>query len=68
MENSREPAHISPEIVPEEEILTLAEIEKRYITKVLGRFSGNQRRTARALGISRWTLARKIKKYSIRIK
>lgn len=45
----------------EEEIPTLAEVEKRLISRALQRFDGNRRKTADALGISERTLYRKLK-------
>jgi DNA-binding NtrC family response regulator len=42
------------------DILTLAEIERHYIERVLDRFGGNKRRTAQALNVSRSTLDRKL--------
>ncbi len=47
-------------------IITLAELEKDYITKALNSFANNQSQTARALGISRSTLKRKIKAYQLK--
>ncbi len=46
-------------------ILTLAEVEAKHIKKVLERFNYNQTEAARALGISRSTLWRKMKEYNI---
>ena len=43
------------------EVLPLAEIERRYILKVLEHFNGNRTHTARALGIGTNTLWRKLK-------
>ncbi|MCP4372319.1 MAG: AAA family ATPase, partial [Deltaproteobacteria bacterium] len=48
------------------QIITLAELEKDYITKALNSFANNQSQTARALGISRSTLKRKIKAYQFK--
>jgi DNA-binding NtrC family response regulator len=45
----------------EGEVLTLDEVEKRYIDEVLKRLSNNYTRTAKALGISLSTLKRKLK-------
>jgi len=44
---------------------TLEQIEKSHIEKTLERFSKNQSQAAKALGISRSTLKRKIQLYSI---
>ncbi|MEW6442690.1 MAG: sigma-54 dependent transcriptional regulator [bacterium] len=43
--------------------LTLGEMEKRYILRVLAKHGGDRSRTARALGIGRNTLWRKLKEY-----
>lgn len=45
-------------------ILTLEELEKDHIRHTLDKLSGNQTRAAKALGISRSTLKRKIRGYS----
>jgi len=47
------------------DILTLKELEKNHIRSVLDKLFGNHTRTAKALGISRSTLKRKIKGYGI---
>ncbi|RMH39695.1 MAG: hypothetical protein D6689_15835 [Deltaproteobacteria bacterium] len=44
-----------------DEVLPLAEIERRYILKVLRKMHGNRTHTARALGIGTNTLWRKLK-------
>ncbi|HXN64126.1 MAG TPA: helix-turn-helix domain-containing protein [Candidatus Acidoferrales bacterium] len=41
------------------------EFEKKYIKRVLDRVKGNQSRAARALGIHRNTLSRKIGTYKL---
>lgn len=43
----------------------VGEFEKRFIKKVLDNFGGNQSRAARALGIHRNTLSRKIELYKL---
>jgi two-component system nitrogen regulation response regulator GlnG len=43
----------------------LAEFEKRFIRKILGAYSGNQLRAARALGMHRNTLSRKLELYRL---
>jgi two-component system response regulator HydG len=51
----------TPDGQPEErEILTLAEVERRHVAKVLARCGGNKRRAAHALGVSRSRLDRKL--------
>lgn len=47
------------------DILSLSEVQEQHIRNALDRFSGNHTRTARALGISRSTLKRKLKVYGI---
>lgn len=47
----------------DDSIAPLEEIEKQYITKTLERLSGNQTRTAKALGVSISTLKRKVAQY-----
>lgn len=48
-----------------DEVLTLQEVEKKYILKTLQKFSGNKSQTARELNISRSTLREKLKQYDI---
>jgi transcriptional regulator with PAS, ATPase and Fis domain len=45
--------------------LTLEELEQRYIRQTLDRLGGNASKAARALGISRSTLWRKMKQYGL---
>ena len=47
------------------EVLTMAEIEKRYILEVLSHYSGNRTLTAKALGIGGNTLWRKLKSWGV---
>jgi two-component system, NtrC family, response regulator HydG len=47
----------------EMEIVTLVELERRYVRRVLTLFNGNKSRTAQALGIDRRTLYRKAEKW-----
>ncbi len=49
----------------EETPTTLAELEKRYIAKVLKLTSGNRSKAAKILGLSRRSLYRKLKRYGI---
>jgi DNA-binding NtrC family response regulator len=42
------------------------ELEKRFITRVLGRCDGSLTRTADALGLHRNTLTRKMREYKIK--
>jgi two-component system response regulator HydG len=48
----------------EMEIVTLVELERRYVQRVLTLFGGNKSRTAQVLGIDRRTLYRKAEKWS----
>jgi len=47
-----------------EELLTLEELERRYIVRVLETTAGNKTQAARILGVDRKTLFRKLKKES----
>ncbi|HEU0106362.1 MAG TPA: sigma 54-interacting transcriptional regulator [Vicinamibacteria bacterium] len=49
-----------PAPAPPVEALTLAEAERRHVLSVLERLGGNKTRAARALGVSRSTLDRKL--------
>ncbi|NMB98790.1 MAG: sigma-54-dependent Fis family transcriptional regulator, partial [Thermoanaerobaculaceae bacterium] len=49
----------------EVEVISLEEKEKRHIKKVLEYFGGNRTKAARALGIHRFTLIQKIRKYRL---
>ena len=53
----------APDIDPQATPVTLAELERRYILRVLALESGHQSRTAARLGIDRRTLYRKLKQY-----
>jgi len=44
---------------------SLQDVERRYIARVLQEAHGNQRRAARILGISRWSLSRRLRKYGL---
>jgi two-component system response regulator HydG len=46
-----------------DQLLPLAEVERRYIQKVLGMLDGNKSQAARALGIDRRTLYRKLERF-----
>jgi two-component system, NtrC family, response regulator AtoC len=48
-----------------EELVNLAEVEKRYIARVLGAVGGNKSTAARILGIDRTTLYKKLQQYKI---
>lgn len=47
------------------DLVTLEELERRHIRRVLGQVGGNRTRAAQVLGISRATLHNKIKKYAM---
>jgi transcriptional regulator with PAS, ATPase and Fis domain len=49
----------------EEEVVALAEVERRHIVATLERFGGHRRQTAQALGIGVNTLWRKLKLYGL---
>jgi len=44
---------------------SLQDVERRYIARVLQEARGNQRHAARILGISRWSLSRRLRKYGL---
>ena len=44
---------------------SLRDVEVRHIERVLAEARGNQRRASRILGISRWSLSRRLRKYGI---
>jgi DNA-binding NtrC family response regulator len=48
----------------DDDLPTLAELEQRYILKVLQRFGGNRELTARTLGINKSTLWRRLQQYA----
>ncbi len=52
---------IPADVVGSDKVIPLAELERRYVLKVLERFNGNRTHTARALGIGTNTLWRKLK-------
>lgn len=59
---------MEPEIIPPAlPLRTLAEAEADHIVTVLRACAFQQRAAARALGISRWSLARRLRKHKIAI-
>ena len=48
-----------------EDVLPMADLERRYVMQVLNRFDGNRTHTARALGIGANTLWRKLKSWGV---
>lgn len=54
------------QIESSDKIITLEEMEKNHIRKVLNQLSGNLTKTASALGISLSTLKRKLREYKLR--
>jgi two-component system, NtrC family, response regulator AtoC len=48
-----------------EELVNLAEVEKRYIARVLGAVGGNKSSASKILGIDRTTLYKKLQQYKI---
>ncbi len=51
--------------MPDQELMTLEELEREYIRRVLRRVRGHKSRAARILGINRKTLLEKRKRYGI---
>lgn len=51
--------------VQREEVMSMAELERRYVIEVLERYKGNRTRTAKALGIGANTLWRKLKGWGV---
>jgi two-component system response regulator HydG len=49
-----------------DEILTIDEIERRYIIRVIKLLNGNKARAAQLLGLDRRTLYRKLERYEAR--
>ncbi|HEX2165801.1 MAG TPA: sigma-54 dependent transcriptional regulator [Longimicrobiales bacterium] len=68
-----QPGHLPAEIVGNglglgggpEDTLSLQEVERRHIARVLAHHGGNRSRTARTLGISRATLYEKLSRYEL---
>ncbi|MDQ3820855.1 MAG: sigma-54 dependent transcriptional regulator [Acidobacteriota bacterium] len=50
----------------QEEWLTLEEVEKRYVARVIEHTGGNKQAAARLLGVDRKTIERMMKRYNIR--
>ena len=48
-----------------EELLTMEEVERRYVLRVLEAVGGNKRQAAKVLGFDRRTLYRKLDKYGV---
>ncbi len=57
----------SPSDKVEEDLLSLQELEKRHIKRMLTKLNNNQSLAAKQLGLSRTTLWRKIKEHGIQI-
>ena len=47
------------------ELPSLEDLERRYIARVLQDSHGNRRCAARILGITRWSLDRRLRKYGL---
>ena len=60
---SYESTRITPIDVDAEQVLTIQELERRYIERVLKAVDGNKTRAARLLGLDRRTLYRKLERY-----
>lgn len=48
-----------------DQVMSIAELERRYVMEVLDRYNGNRTRTAKALGIGANTLWRKLKGWGV---
>lgn len=48
-----------------DQVMSIAELERRYVLEVLNRYNGNRTRTAKALGIGANTLWRKLKTWGV---
>ena len=59
------PARLNSMGPRDDEVPTLQEMERNYITRILDKNKGNRSRSAQELGIDQSTLWRKIKKYGI---
>lgn len=64
--SSQEPPAETKEVGKPEDLVTLAEVEARYVRRVLVHTKGNKQAAARLLGIDRKTLDRMIKRHNIR--
>lgn len=62
---SYSPANLSTPTFDPEELLPLEELERRYISHVLNKVSGNKSVAAKVLGLDRKTLYRKLNKYKL---
>jgi two-component system response regulator HydG len=57
------PEHFAVTANDADEVVTLAEVERRYVTRVLSLLGGNKSRAAEVLGIDRRTLHRKMQRW-----
>jgi DNA-binding NtrC family response regulator len=58
--------HLPPQVRETRNGGTLESLEVDHIRRALEQAGGNQRRAARALGISRWSLSRRLRKHGLR--
>jgi DNA-binding NtrC family response regulator len=58
-----DPGH--PTAPTPEQFAPLSDVERRYIERVLDAVRWNQRQAARILGISRWSLGRRLRKFDM---
>jgi DNA-binding NtrC family response regulator len=49
----------------EHQLPSLRDVERAYIERVLRETGGHQRRAAKILGITRWSLARRLRKHGL---
>lgn len=51
----------------ESDLLPLREVERRHIARVLAATGGRLRKAAQILGVTRWALSRRLRKYGLAV-
>jgi len=62
------PSHVLIAANDPSELVSLAEVERRYVERVMQAVGGNKRQAAQILGLDRTTLYRKLERWSRRAK